>query len=159
MGQHFAWKDEYALGNDLIDGQHRRFFDLANRLIDTAGLDDATPEILEEHVMALANYAYFHLATEERHLLLPECGNGAKHVAVHNSFREEVMRRIAQIRGTVHDRRRFAREIAEYAGSWLSTHILVMDKGYAACLSLMIPGDPSFPDRAEPENPSKPPDG
>lgn len=139
----FVWKKAYEIGNELIDGQHKRFFELANQLTDTAELDDAPMQRLEEHVMALANYAYLHLATEERRLLLPGCEKGAIHVAVHNSFRAEAMRRIAQIRGTVEDRHRLARELAEYAGSWLGNHILVMDKGYAACLSLQVPDDPA----------------
>jgi hemerythrin len=135
----YVWKESYGVGNDIIDAQHKKFFELANRLLAAAALKDSSHETLDGHVMTLANYAYHHLATEEQYLLQGECAGGAAHVEIHNAFRAEAMRRIEDLRKVSVDRNRMAAEMADFAGSWLVNHILVVDKGSADCFKLPLP--------------------
>lgn len=139
MADKYVWNESYGVGNDIIDGQHKMFFELANRLLDTAALKDVSREALDGHVMALANYAYHHLATEEQYLLRGECAGAPRHVENHNSFRAETMRRIEDLRGSDVDHDRMAAELADFAGSWLANHIMVVDKKSTGCFKLPLP--------------------
>ena len=59
-----VWRDEYRVGNELIDADHRYLFCLVNT-VDLAVRDDDR-EILESALNELTDYARYHFAREER---------------------------------------------------------------------------------------------
>ncbi len=58
------WSDDYLIGIDEIDGQHRGFFDAAHRLYDQI-LNCEGEHGVEEAVAFLRDYAESHFQTEE----------------------------------------------------------------------------------------------
>ena len=65
-----AWKEDYEVGIDVVDSQHKELFVIAGKAFDLFKNEfvtdkyDAMVEILEE----LKDYAAFHFETEEKYL-------------------------------------------------------------------------------------------
>ncbi len=57
------WKDEYNLGNDEIDAQHRKLFKIAN-----AALSEADREGVHWMIMELLQYTRQHFHDEEEYM-------------------------------------------------------------------------------------------
>lgn len=66
-----VWKDEYAVGVDIVDSQHKHMFEIGNRIYrllkDDFCVDkyDKVVEILDE----LKQYTRYHFETEEQYML------------------------------------------------------------------------------------------
>ena len=127
----FAWKAEYSVGVALIDEQHRHFFEIANLLYDTA----ASSVVSAENALALAiemnDYALYHLDTEEGYFTKFSYVDAALHTGAHNAYRTRMVEYLNAVREGKTDMRTLVREIADYSGNWLASHILVMDKNFA----------------------------
>ncbi|MGR8930660.1 MAG: bacteriohemerythrin [Gammaproteobacteria bacterium] len=57
----FIWLDEYKIGNDIIDEQHRYLFDLANRIVAPYNDQQKT----HQNVLSLYHYVREHFREEE----------------------------------------------------------------------------------------------
>ena len=53
------------------------------------------------------------------------------HVKIHNKFRKKVNKFIKQVRDKNIDTKKIIKEAADFSGSWLLNHILIMDKKYS----------------------------
>lgn len=129
----FAWKDEYSVGIQLIDEQHKIFFQMANRIIDFSHEESAVTQKRGELIDLLndfENYALYHLSTEEEYFNQFHYKDAVVHVAAHDHYREVMKKLFNNARQESTDVKSMAQEAAEYAGNWLAKHILVMDKGY-----------------------------
>jgi len=78
----------------------------------------------------LGNYAFYHLSTEEGYFAKFGYEAAPLHVESHNEYREAISKYFEDIRKEKADVKKMAEEIAYYSSSWLSQHILVMDKQY-----------------------------
>lgn len=129
----FVWKDEYSVGIQLIDEQHKIFFQMANRIIDFSNEGSETAQRREELIDLLndfENYALYHLSTEEEYFDQFHYEDAVPHIATHDHYRNVMKKLFNNARQEDADVKNIAKEAAEYAGNWLSKHILVMDKGY-----------------------------
>lgn len=69
------WKEEYSIGIDLIDAQHKHLFDIGNEAYKLLKSDlcldkyDKIIEIIED----LRQYTKFHFKTEEEYMLKNKC--------------------------------------------------------------------------------------
>lgn len=116
----FIWTQEYSVGIESIDEQHKHFFGIANKIMDKEIFG-----ALEE----LGDYAFYHLETEENYFDKFNYGGASEHIAVHNEYREKVQDMMDRARQG-EDIKKIAKEAASYSGEWLFKHILVMDKKY-----------------------------
>jgi hemerythrin len=86
------WKEEYRVGVALIDQQHQKLFEIANRaynlLADEWRIDkyDDIIVILEE----LRDYALFHFSVEEEHMKKIGYQRFLSHKVEHDDFKEEL---------------------------------------------------------------------
>lgn len=121
MGISFVWEDRYSVGDDQIDRQHRRMFELANFLPDELDRD-----LAERTIMALFKHAREHFTAEEemmRRLGYPKLG---QHVELHNNL-------IARLNET--SLRRFDDHQAlpafkQFLYHWVIDHILHQDQDF-----------------------------
>ncbi|BDG09967.1 bacteriohemerythrin [Anaeromyxobacter paludicola] len=67
VGDHFRWKQRFAIGDDRIDTEHRYFFHLLEEL-DLAMRARRGDEVLGALYTALREYARIHFRDEERYL-------------------------------------------------------------------------------------------
>ena len=129
----FVWKDEYSVGIQLIDEQHKIFLQMTNRIIDFSHEEPRVAQKGEELIDLLndfENYALYHLGTEEEYFKQFNYKDAVVHIATHDHYRDVMKKLFNNARQESADVKSMAKEAAEYAGNWLVKHILVMDKGY-----------------------------
>ena len=120
------WKEEYSLGIETIDTQHKKLIGIINEVA-KAMEGDASEGAITQAVTEMRQYAEDHLAFEES--VFEQCGyvETAEHRAEHDIFREtiEEFRERSKENGIT-----VAIEMLGYLEGWLIKHILVTDKKY-----------------------------
>ncbi|MCL2877504.1 MAG: hemerythrin family protein [Acidobacteria bacterium] len=81
-----AWKDEFNLGHDWVDMQHRRLFELVNGLIESCA-DGSDITKLKGTLDFLVNYAVNHFADEEALQLKYNYPEYEGHKRIHEDFK------------------------------------------------------------------------
>jgi len=121
-----AWSSRYAVGIEVIDGQHREMLELVNRVLEGLRVG-REPDELVEVLRELVRCTEHHFATEER--LMDELGaKAARHRAEHRRLVESLRRFTDQLDAEALGRGpRFLRQ-------WLLEHIEAIDRPFAAFL-------------------------
>jgi hemerythrin len=115
----FDWMEEYGLGIDNIDTQHRQLFDIANRL-----WDELRPGDLEEVLMDIYRHTRQHFRDEEQFMKdmgYPELeGHRRQHDALLAQFNElsaKVVKDPAQLSA-----------LQTFLADWIADHTLNQDQ-------------------------------
>ena len=125
-----SWSSRMATGIEEIDRQHKKLFEIAEKLYQAKNGD---PEMLNKKIAVTArellDYAKIHFATEER--MMEEAGfeGYAEHKKIHRMFAEKAeayQGRIDERSGDVF----LAMEIMNFLIDWIVDHISVTDKEY-----------------------------
>lgn len=111
-----TWKEQYAVGIERIDREHRQLIALINEAYD-AVRGPADESVLAELAGNLRSYALSHFRTEET--LMQEHGypQADSHVLEHDDFRWRMI--------ATEEREPIV--ILEYLSRWLAEHILSKD--------------------------------
>ena len=123
------WSDNYAIGNQVIDDQHKKIFIVLNKLYDSY-MDNGCGKIYEIAVERLFSLSIEHFAVEER--LMCEWGHSeyAEHVQEHKLFSQKVSQ-LHEMLGTANRER--VRELIEYLSNWIIKHEIVRDSKIMGC--------------------------
>lgn len=119
------WKDEYSVGNELLDAQHRRLLDLVNRLDG----DEPLGRVLEE----LAGYADTHFRDEENLIEAAGYPGLTQQKNQHKAFRAWLDRTLNSCRsdGEASVTRR---DLYAYLSVWIANHPMVYDAAFTPWL-------------------------
>lgn len=126
--QPILWSDEFAIGIQEIDDQHRRLVDMINAL--ESGKDGGGAEATGKVLAQLNDYVRDHFMLEER--LMEDASFDADFVTRHHGEH-------AYFRGALKDftadfengRREVSASLIEYLVHWLLHHIVVVDRDMA----------------------------
>jgi len=123
--QLLKWKDEYSMGEEEIDKQHKGLFKLSNEIYDLveAGIDDY--EHFRKLFLALNDYSIEHFVYEEIYMREQGYPNLKEHIQQHNEFANKVRDLCIGI-----DRETHIRDIGEFVSTWLVEHVLNEDMNY-----------------------------
>lgn len=124
------WKDEYSVGVEKIDEQHKHLFEIANKVHEVLNNDfytdkyDKIVEILKE----LEDYTVFHFNDEEEYMKQI----GYKKFFTHKIEHEEFVQKIKNVDlGKVDcNQDKYLLDIMNFIVNWLVNHILEKDKLY-----------------------------
>jgi len=119
------WRDEFSVGVEVIDGQHKKLLAMINRLIDERKvLTD--PKTIAELLTAMTDYAEEHFRAEE--FLMAEYGYDKKTLqeAQHRAFIVKTQEFCQAGLGP----NILSEALLDYLGSWLVNHILTEDMQY-----------------------------
>lgn len=122
------WKEEYRIGVDEIDEQHKKIFEIANEayelLKDEFCYDkyDRIIELLEE----LKDYAKFHFSFEEDYMLSIKYKGYFSQKVAHDNFIDKV--NSFDLNAIDENQDQYILEILDFVVDWISQHILVSDK-------------------------------
>ena len=122
----FTWLDKYSIGNDEIDNQHKKLFDILNRLFDICvGKNeiDTVEAVMED----LVSYADYHFNFEEQHMRDVCYKDIDKHIVEHNYFTNEIM--FAK-RRQLQDKAKTDNKLVEFLSNWLIQHVTEEDRKY-----------------------------
>jgi hemerythrin len=123
----FTWSDEYSIGNAEIDNQHKKLFDILNRLFDICvgkNVVETTKEVTDD----LVSYTDYHFKFEEKHMRDVGYKDIDKHIVEHNFFTNEIMfakRRQMQNKSITDNK------LIEFLSNWLIQHVTEEDRKYA----------------------------
>ena len=123
----FTWLDKYSIGNVEIDNQHKKLFDILNRLFDKCvGKNEV--DSVEALMDDLESYANYHFKFEEQHMQDVGYKYLEKHILEHNFFTNEIM--FAK-RRQEHDKSNTDNKLIEFLSNWLIQHVTEEDRKYA----------------------------
>ncbi len=125
-----TWKDEYSVGIETIDEDHRKLLNLINQL-QTAVHYNYGPSFERKALDELIDYTKYHFSREEKFMRECQYPDYAGHKAEHEKMIEKLNDLLSE-----YDRRGPAgiEQIAHFLRDWLIHHINGSDQEYAPCL-------------------------
>jgi hemerythrin len=134
------WKDEYSVGVEKIDRQHRHLFEIINKLIDHSG-SSGDSALVSETLTEMLNYAKEHFTTEEE--LMQEYGY--PEIESHKEQHIYFFKTTAELSiNALNKQSMVLREIVEFLKIWLTFHILKCDMKYKEFFKAKIPAKAVF---------------
>jgi hemerythrin len=134
------WKDEYSVGVEKIDRQHRHLFEIINKLIDRSGSSEDL-KLVSETLTEMLNYAKEHFTTEEE--LMQEYGY--PEIGSHKEQHIYFFKTTAELSiNALNNQSMVLREIVEFLKLWLTLHILKCDMKYKEFFKAKIPAKAVF---------------
>ena len=122
MDSKFEWEDEYCLGNDTIDGEHKKLFDIANKVFSTrtSGITfDEIRNILNE----LFDYMRYHFKHEEEYMKQISSGELDYQKAKHAEILSEMHIMLKETQGI----NMLELKLAYIMQKWVLVHIIEDD--------------------------------
>ena len=122
------WKDEYTIGVDTIDMQHKKLFEIAGRAMALMKNEmltdkyDKIVEILEE----LKDYTVYHFRTEEEYMQSIKYKRFLSQKAAHDEFIERLEK--INLDNLDDQQEEYLMDILNGLVDWISEHILGQDK-------------------------------
>ena len=128
--QYVEWKNEYSVGIDSIDKQHKTLINLINQL--NTAVDYSTGDEFEREALdKLVEYTKVHFSYEEG--LMEQ--NGYPDFAAHKAQHVEMIKKVEEVLAQYEREHDTAmRNAAEYLKTWLIKHINGTDKQYSSYL-------------------------
>ena len=124
------WKDEYSVGIDSIDQQHKKLLNLINQL--QTAVDYSTGEEFERDALdELVDYTKTHFSYEEGLMRDNDYPDFEPHKAQHEKMFKKVGEVLAEYE---QDHDTAMSNAAEYLKDWLINHINGTDKKYSSFL-------------------------
>lgn len=124
------WKDEYSVGIDSIDQQHKRLLNLINQL--QTAVDYSTGEEFEREALdELVDYTKTHFTYEEGLMEQNDYPDFVPHKAQHEKMIKEV-EKVLSVYEEDHDTA--MSNAANFLKDWLINHINGTDKEYSSYL-------------------------
>ena len=128
--QFVEWKDDYSVGIDSIDQQHKKLLNLINQL--QTAVDYSTGEQFEREALdELVDYTKTHFTYEEGLMRDNDYPDFEPHKAQHEKMFEKVSEVLAEYE---QDQDTAMANAAEYLKDWLINHINGTDKEYSSYL-------------------------
>ncbi|CAK1857597.1 Ggdef family protein [Vibrio crassostreae] len=133
----FKWSEDFEVGIDSIDHQHKKLVELINRY----GEEIKENEIkeIQKTLSDLSNYSIYHFAEEEG--IMARSGIPEEHIKKHRCEHENFISSIGSI---VDSSSRLNEsqlsQLFDFLVNWLATHILCCDKRMVKQISLIKDG-------------------
>jgi hemerythrin len=124
-----GWSDDYLIGIDEIDKQHKKFFEVVHKFYMDI-LNCEGEEAVEETLEFLKSYAVKHFQSEEAFMKKYEYPRIEEHKKLHEEFIEK-FDTLADKFNTFGPSQGLADETLDMAQNWLADHILDEDAQYA----------------------------
>lgn len=123
------WSDEYSVGLEIFDAEHKKLIAIINRLHDSfeGGMDrSVTDGALDE----LIEYTILHFRHEELYFDDWAYPDKAAHCVAHQELRQQVEEYRASAKGSIE----MALELITFLRYWLLGHIMSEDKKFCRYL-------------------------
>ena len=120
------WKEEYRIGIKLIDEQHKKLFELANKAFDLLK-DDFYIDKYDDIIMILKelkNYAIYHFKSEEDYMESIKYRKILSHKVEHDDFIQKIEE--VDIDKIDENQDKYILDLLEFIVNWIDKHILVL---------------------------------
>lgn len=118
-----AWSAHLAIGNPVIDDQHKRILALCRRAYDLLRQDEDKRDEFFETINDLADSVIHHFRTEEEILAQNQCPGLSEHAAEHDDY----VRKFTEILVNARSGRVELSEMYALLTAWVTDHMLNTD--------------------------------
>lgn len=125
-----VWSDEFSIGHEVIDAQHKKLVAMINRLITTSRVATGS-ETISEILAEMSDYVRVHFDTEEKLMERINYPRIEDHKTQHRAFQ---MKTAALIRSASLNAESVPVVLLNYLRNWLTQHILKADMEFKAYL-------------------------
>jgi len=128
---YYTWKQEYSVGNDLMDKQHQAIIEMINKMHEAMQVGKGGIEA-GNIITEMIDYSVMHFAAEEELMRSLHYSGLNSHMKEHNAF----MIKAADFQKQI-DSGSFSlsMDIITFLRDWLTNHILVNDKAYSRVIN------------------------
>ncbi|MDP4126423.1 MAG: hemerythrin family protein [Bacillota bacterium] len=122
------WKDEYSIGVELIDEQHKHLFEIGNKIYDLlenylyVDKYDKIVTIIKE----LSDYTKYHFKTEEDYMIQIKYPKYFNQKVEHDDFIQKIEE--IDLGELDNNQDKHIRDILTFVFNWVLDHILKKDK-------------------------------
>ncbi len=129
MTEPIKWHEKYSVGCQMIDIQHKRLFELTNKLYEALH-NEKNKKIIEYTILQMKYYSVYHFITEE--LLFEKYDYPLKneHINEHQKFIDKVNDFMERYK-TEKD---IGFEILQFLKEWIIEHVIASDSKYTECI-------------------------
>ena len=122
------WKEEYSIGVQLIDEQHKHLFVIGNNIYDL--LENYLYEDKYDKIVMIINelreYTKYHFMTEEDYMLKIKYSKYFNQKVEHDDFIEKIEG--IDLKGLDENQDKYIRDLLTFVFNWILEHILKKDK-------------------------------
>ncbi|MGE5396637.1 MAG: bacteriohemerythrin [Chitinophagales bacterium] len=123
-----SWKDDYSIGVETIDEQHKKLFEIANRayaLLKNELLTDKYDQIVAIFD-ELKDYTVYHFGFEQEYMASIGYKKLLSHKVIHDDFIEKINE--IDFNQVDQEQEKYLMDILNFVVQWIEQHILGMDK-------------------------------
>jgi len=123
-----VWKEEYAIGVESIDNQHKHLFEIGNsiyELLENYVLEDKYDRIINV-LNDLREYTKYHFQSEEDYMIEIMYSGYFKQKVEHEDFIDKIEE--IQLQDLDENQEKHIRELLLFVFNWILEHILQRDK-------------------------------
>jgi hemerythrin-like metal-binding protein len=128
MEGQLVWKDEYNIGVDIIDREHRRLFKIINKLFRFTDEKGKSQWACQEGIKFFKDHALKHFTEEEEYMASVNYERLGVHMHIHREFRERTLPALEEEL----ERTDYCAESVEHflgvCAGWLVGHTLIEDR-------------------------------
>lgn len=122
----FHWSDQFDVGVEEINKQHKHLIDSINQL-SNAMHEGKSKDVLGKVLKELIDYGVYHFDTEEKYFNKYHYPNRVAHINEHNSFKETVTKLYQEFEAGSF---RVSIETLHFLKDWITKHIKDIDMQY-----------------------------
>lgn len=126
-----SWTNDFSVGVDDFDRQHKKLFDMINGLHDAMKQGKAST-VVSSLLKGLKDYTVIHFTHEEKEMQRVNCPELAYQKTQHAAFVAKIAewdKKLADGKSSI------SLEMMDFLRDWLSNHIKIADKKYAPYFS------------------------
>lgn len=131
MDSQFMWQDEFNIGVDVIDKEHRRLFKIINKLLAFGEEDKKSQWACQEGIKYFKEHAVKHFAEEEKYMASINYEGLETHRHIHDGFRKKTLPALEEEL----ERTDYAPDAVDHflgvCSGWLIGHTLTEDRAIA----------------------------
>ncbi|MFA5329100.1 MAG: bacteriohemerythrin [Prolixibacteraceae bacterium] len=121
------WNEDYSVGIQSIDNQHKELISLLNRLLEAMKHGEAN-EVNNQILFDLEKYSLLHFQKEEYFFQKFKFAGSQAHIAEHQSFVKKIAIMKADLKSGKYV---LTIELLQFLKNWIEHHILIVDKAYS----------------------------
>lgn len=120
------WTDEFSIGNENIDNEHKKLIGIINDLVDLVELNGSRLKFAEI-LSNMTDYVLIHLKKEEKYIKKIGYPKLKEHIQEHRDYSYKIaMFNVTLLSSNPPD----PKDIIEYLEKWWEDHILNFDMDY-----------------------------
>ena len=131
MTAYIVWTDEFRVGSDRLDDQHKKMFGLINELFASVREGHEAGKV-KEIIDGAIDYGRMHFGDEERIMRLSGFPQFPSHKQVHEHYSQKINELMIDYHRRFGD---ISSELLQFLKGWWLKHILDMDRKYTPYLA------------------------